>query len=100
MSDMDENNREVENDVDNSEEDEEESMPNENKSDKFIRIAERRTNKILSDISILGNLSNRLNYKYTTEETDQIFSAIETQLQTVKEKFYSKEKQKVIFKFK
>ena len=100
MNDVDENNREAENDIDNSEEDEEESMPNENKSDKFIRIAERRTNKILSDISLLGNLSNRLNYKYTTEQTDQIFSAIETQLQAVKEKFYSKEKQEVMFKFK
>lgn len=98
MDNMDENNREVGND--NLEEDEEESIPNENKSDKFIRIAERRTNKILSDISTLGNLSNRLNYKFTTEQADQIFSAIEAQLQEVKEKFYSKEKQEVLFKFK
>jgi hypothetical protein len=98
MDGINENNCEVEND--NSEEEEEESVPNESKSDKFVRIAERRTNKILSDISLLGNLSNRINYKYSTEQTDQMFSAIETQLQEVKEKFYSKEKQDVLFKFK
>mgnify|MGYP000858032205 CR=1 FL=1 len=76
MDGINENNCEVEND--NSEEEEEESVPNESKSDKFVRI----------------------NYKYSTEQTDQMFSAIETQLQEVKEKFYSKEKQDVLFKFK
>lgn len=97
MNDLDENKYERENGFDDSEDEEE--LPNESKSDKFVRIAERRTNKILSDISILGNLSNRLNYKYSTEQTDQMFAAIEEQLQIVKDKFYAKGKEETVFKF-
>lgn len=76
------------------------SIPDESKSEKFIRLAERRTDKVILAISKLGNLSNRLNYKYTEEEIEQIFDAIEEQSKTVKEKFYTQEKQEAKFKFK
>ena len=40
-------------------------MVNETKREKFVRIAEARTNKILNMIQLLGNCSNQKQYEYT-----------------------------------
>ena len=40
----------------------------ESKRDKFVRIAEARTNKILNMVELLGNCSNSNIYKYTTSD--------------------------------
>lgn len=67
----------------------------ENRHDKFKRIAENRTNKILHYIDLLGNCSNRRSYDYTDEEIKKIFTAIEKELQKTKHKFQnSKSKSK------
>ena len=60
---------------------------NESKSERFVRIAEARTNKIIDMIQLLGNCSNRATYEYTKEDVRQIFSAIETELKIAKAKF-------------
>jgi len=57
------------------------------KKERFIKIAENRTNKILSTLKLLGNCSNKSNYDYTEEEVKKIFSAIETELKLTKQKF-------------
>ena len=49
----------------------------ESKREKFIRLAESRTNKILNMIQLLGNCSNKQSYEYTERDVDEIFSAIE-----------------------
>lgn len=59
----------------------------ENKFDKFKRVAEYRTNKILHMLDLLGNCSNKNVYNYTDEQVKKIFSAIETQLVISKNKF-------------
>ncbi len=44
--------------------------------DNFIRLAETRTTKLLKDLELLGNLSNRSNYAYSEDDVKVIFKAI------------------------
>lgn len=60
---------------------------NDLKKERFIRIAENRTNKIISMIKLLGNCSNRNNYSYSDDDIKKIFSAIELELRMAKSKF-------------
>ncbi len=59
------------------------------KRERFVRIAENRTNKILEQIRLLGNCSNKHNYSYTDEDIKKIFSVIENELKDAKIKFTS-----------
>jgi hypothetical protein len=62
----------------------------EEKSERFKRVAENRTNKIIDQIRLLGNCANRSNYEYTDEDVRKIFSAIENELKNTKTKYQSK----------
>ena len=59
----------------------------ETKRDKFVRLAEARTNKIIDMIQLLGNCSNSGAYDYTQQDVDKIFTAIENELREAKKKF-------------
>ena len=59
----------------------------ETKRDKFVRLAEARTNKIIDMIQLLGNCSNLGAYEYTQQDVDKIFTAIENELREAKKKF-------------
>ena len=61
------------------------------KEERFLKIAENRTNTILQTLRLLGNCSNANNYKYTDQQVKQIFSAIENELKITKMKFEKKE---------
>lgn len=64
----------------------------ETKENKFIRLAEARTNKIIETIKLLGNLSNRSIYEYKEEYINKIFLAIEQELKNSKQKFTTQNK--------
>jgi len=66
----------------------------EKKSDKFKRLAEQRTNKIISMASLLSNLSNKRNYEYTDEEVTRMFNAIDKELKKSKARFTFERKSK------
>ena len=59
----------------------------ESKRDKFVRLAEARTNKIIDMLQLLGNCSNTSTYSYTQSDVDKIFSTIESEVREVKKKF-------------
>ena len=61
----------------------------ENKAQKFVRLAENRTNKIISMIRLLGNCSNKSTYDYSDKQVHQIFEAISTELEEAQKKFTS-----------
>lgn len=63
----------------------------ESRSERFVRIAEARTNKIISMIQLLANCSNKSNYEYSKEDVKKIFTAIETELRITKSKFEASE---------
>ena len=68
--------------------------------ERFIRIAEARTQKIIDMIDLLGNCSNQYNYEYTQKDVDKMFAAIETALKKSKSKFSSEKTNKETrFKF-
>ena len=61
----------------------------ETKRDKFVRMAEARTIKIISMIRLLGNCSNRMAYEYTEKDVGKIFTAIDAALSDAKRRFKS-----------
>lgn len=64
---------------------------NKRKEERFLKIAENRTNTILQTLRLLGNCANTNNYTYTDQQVKQIFSAIENELKITKMKFDKKE---------
>lgn len=69
----------------------------ETKRDRFIRIAEARTNKILEMLRLLGNCSSKSNYEYTDVDIKKIFTALEKELKNTKNKFLGIEGQEEKF---
>lgn len=65
---------------------------------KFKELAERRTRLALKSIKLVGNLANRSHYEYTDEEVRKIIGALNTEVNTTRDKFFSSnKKQKVEF---
>jgi hypothetical protein len=63
------------------------------KRDRFIKLAEYRTNEVLKRLKVLGNCSNRSAYEYNEEDINKIFSAVEKKVRETKSKFhYPKDK--------
>lgn len=62
-------------------------MKNETRRDKFKRLAEARTNKVIDMVELIGNLSNKSSYDYKEEDVAAIFSAIEKAVAESKRKF-------------
>lgn len=60
---------------------------NETKRERFVRIAEARTNKILEMMRLLGNCASTNNYEYSDEDIKKIFGALERELRVTKSKF-------------
>lgn len=67
------------------------------KSDRFVRLAEARVNKIIKMVRLLGNLSWSSNYEYTTDQVAQIFKALQTELNTARKRFAAGKKKKQRF---
>ena len=72
----------------------------ETKRERFVRIAEARTNKIIDMVKLLGNCSNKAVYEYSKEDVKIIFSAIEEELKNAKAKFNTTESESKKFKLR
>lgn len=59
----------------------------ESKHERFVRIAEARTNKIIDLVRLLGNCSSKTNYEYSEDEIRRIFSTIDKELRNARSKF-------------
>lgn len=55
--------------------------------EKFVKLAEARVSKALKDIKLIGNLSNRSNYEYTSEDVKKIHSALKKAVEDMKARF-------------
>ena len=65
-------------------------MTREDDRNKFVELAEKRVQRAIKDIKLVGNLSNRSNYAYTDEDARKIYKALRTVLDTMKARFDSK----------
>ena len=64
-----------------------ERVEGENKEERFKRIAEARTKRLLNDLRLLGNCANVAVYSYTGQDINKIFSALDKEMKRVKSLF-------------
>ena len=57
------------------------------KEAKFVELAEKRVNKALESLRLVGNLANKANYEYSTDDAKKIIAALQAELSTVRGKF-------------
>ena len=73
------------------------NMPGETKRERFLRVAESRTNKLLDMMKLLGNCSTQSNYDYTNEDIKKIFDTLEKELKNTKNRFIGIEEKEIKF---
>ena len=59
------------------------------KRKKFIELADKRVNKSIHSIHLVGNLSNRSNYEYTDKDVKLIMQALDDAVADVRRRFKS-----------
>jgi hypothetical protein len=64
---------------------------NRDKAAKFIELANKRVNRAIKDLKLIGNLSNRQNYDFTDEQAKKIVKALQQEVDSVKQSFLSNE---------
>ena len=57
------------------------------KKKEFIKLANKRVNKALIVIQLVGNLSNKAHYDYEEKQSSKIISALESEVKSMKERF-------------
>lgn len=71
----------------------------ESNRERFVRIAEARTQKIINMLDLLGNCSNPYNYEYTQKDVDKMYGAIEAALKASKARYSEPKRKETKFKF-
>mgnify|MGYP000193822722 CR=1 FL=1 len=64
-------------------------MAREEDRKKFTELAEKRVNRAIKDIKLIGNLANRSNYSYEKADADKIYRALKKSLEDMKSRFDS-----------
>lgn len=58
---------------------------------KFLELANKRVNKAIKAIRLIGNLSNKATYTYNDEQAKKIIRALQKELDNMKSKFTGNE---------
>ena len=61
---------------------------------KFVELAEKRTQRAIDFIQLLGNLSSTRNYEYNDADVKKILGALNSEIRALKEKFSAGEDDK------
>lgn len=69
-------------------------MNNEDKRKKFTRLANNRVNVVLDKLRLIGNLSDKRYYEYSDEDVKKIFSSINSEISSAKNRFQKNRKLK------
>lgn len=62
------------------------SKPKETARERFVRLGNKRGNKVLDSVRLLGQLATP-SYEYTPADVEAIFTAIRTSLEAAEKKF-------------
>ena len=54
---------------------------------KFINLAEKRMNKLIKQIRLVGNLSNKRNYQYSDVQANKIIRRLNMEFSNLKQRF-------------
>lgn len=71
-------------------------MMNKDKRERFFKVAEARTHKLISDIRMLAKCSKLNCYEYTEQQVSRIFKAVEEELDKAKQLFKNKGQTRVL----
>ncbi len=69
-------------------------MSKEEKRKKFTRLANNRVNIVLDKLRLIGNLSDKRYYEYSDNDVKKIFSSIQSELSSAKNRFQKNKKLK------
>lgn len=58
--------------------------------EKFIELCEKQVTKVIKQVRLIGNLSNRTNYKYDEKDIRKIISVMEKEIRDMKARFDTK----------
>ena len=64
-------------------------MASRDKATKFVELANKRVNKAIKDLKLIGNLANRKNYEFTDEQVKKIIKALQKEIDSIKQTFRS-----------
>lgn len=65
-------------------------MNKETKRERFVRLAEKRVDKVIDRLRVLGGCANRRMYEYTPADIEKIRNAIDEEFAKVLLKFSNK----------
>lgn len=57
------------------------------KRERFVALTNKRVNRTIKDLRLIGNLSNRSAYVYTDEDVRKIIRALQRELDALKGRF-------------
>ena len=66
----------------------------ETKHDKFVRLAEARTNNALKQIELIGNLSNTNAYEYSYDDVEKIIKTLKRAITDLEDTYKMDKKNK------
>ena len=61
---------------------------------KFVELAEKRVNKAIKQLRLIGNLANKSNYTYNSRQSNKIISRLNSELMEIKSMFRRNERSK------
>ena len=70
-----------------------------NREKKFIELAEKRMNRLINQIRLVGNLANKSNYSYSDSQANKIIKTLNEEFNEVRQKFRNNKNSKTT-KFK
>lgn len=56
---------------------------------RFVRLANKRVNRALDTIRLIGNLANTAYYEYTDEDVRRVVKALEEEVRATRQRFDS-----------
>jgi len=62
-------------------------MGNRDRSSKFVELANKRVNKAIKNLQLVGNLANKSNYEYTEEQARKILKALQQEVDLLRQAF-------------
>jgi hypothetical protein len=65
-------------------------MKNKSNREKFVELCEKRVTKVIKDIRLIGNLSNRTNYKYDENDVRKIIKVLKAEISNLEARFDSR----------
>ena len=57
------------------------------RSERFVELGQKRMNKLITNMRLVGNLSDKSNYEYSDEQKKKIISTIDMEFKYLKQRF-------------